>query len=87
MSGKTLIEWRHRLCAELSRRRYMNSDITRSTHIEIAHIFFSPDQEDSDEISSEHNSIGKKSLAQAFASFSMQFYFGFDLIDIIFRWA
>lgn len=58
MSGKILIEWKHRLCAELSRKLYMNSDITRSTHIEIANICFNQEQEDSDEISSEH-SVGK----------------------------
>lgn len=36
----------------------MNSDVTRSTHIEIANISFNHEQEDSDEISSEH-SVGK----------------------------
>lgn len=59
MSGKVLIEWKHRLCCELSRQRYMDSDITRSVHIEIANIFFNQEQDDSDEISSEHNSAGK----------------------------
>lgn len=59
MSGKILIEWKHRLCAELSRQRYMDSDITRTVHIEIANIFFNQEQDDSDEISSEHNSAGK----------------------------
>lgn len=58
MSGKVLIEWKHRLCSELSRQRYMDPDITRSVHIEIANIFFNQDQDDSDEISSEHNSAG-----------------------------
>lgn len=59
MSGKILIEWKHRLCAELSRQRYMDADITRTVHIEIANIFFNQEQDDSDEISSEHNSAGK----------------------------
>lgn len=59
MSGKILIEWKHRLCGELSRQRYMDSDITRTVHIEIANIFFNQEQDDSDEISSEHNSAGK----------------------------
>lgn len=59
MSGKVLIEWKHRLCSELSRQRYMDPDITRAVHIEIANIFFNQEQEDSDEISSEHNSAGK----------------------------
>lgn len=59
MSGRVLIEWKHRLCSELSRQRYMDPDITRAVHIEIANIFFNQEQEDSDEISSEHNSAGK----------------------------
>lgn len=59
MSGKVLIEWKHRLCSDLSRQRYMDPDITRSVHIEIANIFFNQEQDDSDEISSEHNSAGK----------------------------
>lgn len=59
MSGKVLIEWKHRLCAELSKRRYMDPDITRSIHTEVANIFFNQEQDDSDEISSEHNSAGK----------------------------
>lgn len=59
MSGKVLIEWKHRLCSELSRQRYMDPDITRGVHIEIANIFFNQEQDDSDEISSEHNSAGK----------------------------
>lgn len=56
MSGKILIGWKHRLCSEISRKRYLDPDITRSTHIEIANIFFNQEQDDSDEISSEHNS-------------------------------
>lgn len=66
MSGKILIEWKHRLCSDISRQRYMDPDITRSVHIEIANIFFNQEQDDSDEISSEHNSAGK------------QFYIQFD---------
>lgn len=59
MSGRVLIEWKHRLCSEFSRQRYMDPDITRAVHIEIANIFFNQEQDDSDEISSEHNSAGK----------------------------
>lgn len=59
MSGKILIEWKHRLCAELTRQRFMDADISRTVHIEIANIFFNQEQDDSDEISSEHNSAGK----------------------------
>lgn len=66
MSGKVLIEWKYRLCSELSRQRYMDPDITRSTHIEIANIFFNQEQDDSDEISSEHNSAGEYSLINDF---------------------
>lgn len=59
MSGKILIEWKHGLCKEVAKTRYMNPDIARSTHIDIANIFFNSEQDDSDEISSEHNSGGK----------------------------
>lgn len=59
MSGKILIEWKHNLCRDVSKARYIDPDIARSTHIDIANIFFNPDQDDSDEISSEHNSGGK----------------------------
>lgn len=59
MSGKILIEWKHSLCKEVANARYMDPDTTRSTHIDIANIFFNPEQDDSDEISSEHNSGGK----------------------------
>lgn len=62
MSGKILIEWRHSLCREVTKTRYMDPDITRSAHIDIANIFFNPDQDDSDEISSEHNSGGKNGM-------------------------
>lgn len=37
----------------------MDADISRTVHIEIANIFFNQEQDDSDEISSEHNSAGK----------------------------
>lgn len=66
MSGRVLIEWKYRLCSELSRQRYMDPDITRSTHIEIANIFFNQEQDDSDEISSEHNSAGEYLLINHF---------------------
>lgn len=59
MSGKILIEWKHRLCADLSRKLYMNADLTRSSHNEIANIFFNQEQDDSDEISSEHDCVGE----------------------------
>ncbi|XP_055320250.1 protein qui-1 isoform X3 [Sitodiplosis mosellana] len=61
MSGRILIEWKHRLCSELSRQRFMDPDITRAVHIEIANIFFNQEQDDSDEISSEHNSADNPS--------------------------
>lgn len=56
MSGKILIQWRHSLCREVARKRYMDPETTRSIHINIANIFFNQEQDDSDEISSEHNS-------------------------------
>lgn len=59
MSGKILIEWKHNLCRDVAKTRYMDPDIARSSHMDIANIFFNPEQDDSDEISSEHNSGGK----------------------------
>lgn len=41
----------------------MDPDVTRAVHIEIANIFFNQEQDDSDEISSEHNSAGRCNLA------------------------
>lgn len=54
MSGKILIKWRHNLCAEIAKKRYMNPENTRAMHIEIANIFFNQEGDDSDETSSEH---------------------------------
>lgn len=62
MSGKILIQWRHGLCAEIAKQRYMDPDSTRAVHIEIANIFFNQEQDESDEISSEHNSAGNKKI-------------------------
>ena len=60
MSGKILIEWRHRLCEEITRTRYMDVNSQRAMHIEIANIFFNQDTDDSDEITSEKSdSTGK----------------------------
>lgn len=58
MSGKVLIQWRHSLCDDISKSRYMDPDTTRAVHTEIANIFFSQDAEDSDEtstVNSEHS--------------------------------
>lgn len=54
MSGKILIKWRHNLCAEIAKKRYMDPENTRAMHIEIANIFFNQEGDDSDETSSEH---------------------------------
>lgn len=61
MSGRVLIQWRHNICADIARSRYMNPDKTRAVHTEIANIFFQQEQDDTDEISSEHNSDVKTS--------------------------
>lgn len=55
MSGKILIQWRHSLCSEISKARYMDPENTRAVHTEIANIFFNQDAEESDETSSEHS--------------------------------
>jgi hypothetical protein len=42
MSGKILVCWRHDLTSEVARKRYLQSqDSMRSTHGEIANLFFS----------------------------------------------
>lgn len=56
MSGRILIQWRHSLCAEIAKHRYMDPEETRAIHTEIANIFFNQYNEDSDEISSEQQS-------------------------------
>jgi hypothetical protein len=42
MSGKILVCWKHDLTSEVARRRYLQSqDSLRSTHGEVANLFFS----------------------------------------------
>uniref|UniRef100_A0A1L8DGI8 Putative wd40-repeat-containing subunit of the 18s rrna processing complex n=1 Tax=Nyssomyia neivai TaxID=330878 RepID=A0A1L8DGI8_9DIPT len=54
MSGKVLIQWRHDLCAQLAKSRYMDGEATRLAHTELANIFFSQDSEESDETTISH---------------------------------
>lgn len=56
MSGKLLIVWRHSLCSDITKVRYMTPEISRTVHSEIVNLFFPPDSEESDEISSAQNS-------------------------------
>ncbi|XP_055611687.1 protein qui-1 isoform X2 [Uranotaenia lowii] len=56
MSGKLLIVWRHELCSEITKSRYMTPEIARTVHSEIVNLFFPPDSDESDEISSEQHS-------------------------------
>ncbi|XP_055527282.1 protein qui-1 isoform X1 [Wyeomyia smithii] len=56
MSGKLLIVWRHSLCSDITKVRYMTPEISRSVHSEIVNLFFPPDSDESDEISSEQQS-------------------------------
>lgn len=55
MSGKLLIEWRHDLCAEITKKRYINDqEMMRLAHGEIVNLFFPLETSDeSDEIHSE----------------------------------
>jgi hypothetical protein len=55
MSGKLLIEWRHDLCAEITKKRYINEqEMMRLAHAEIVNLFFPQETSDeSDEINSE----------------------------------
>uniref|UniRef100_A0A182T3M7 NWD1/2-like winged helix-turn-helix domain-containing protein n=1 Tax=Anopheles maculatus TaxID=74869 RepID=A0A182T3M7_9DIPT len=56
MSGKLLIVWRHSICSEITRTRYMTPDITRSIHSELVNLFFPPDGDDSEDMSTEQHS-------------------------------
>ncbi|XP_059226563.1 protein qui-1 isoform X1 [Stomoxys calcitrans] len=49
MSAKVLIHWRYPYCKELTRRRYLDADSTRSMHLAIANIFFPADNEDAED--------------------------------------
>lgn len=55
MSGKLLIEWRHDLCAEITKKRYISDqEVMRLAHAEIVNLFFPLETSDeSDEINSE----------------------------------
>ncbi|XP_055702272.1 protein qui-1 [Phlebotomus papatasi] len=54
MSGKVLIQWRHDLCAQIAKSRYMDDESLRLAHTELANIFFSQDGEESDETTISH---------------------------------
>jgi len=60
-SGKLLIEWRHDLCAEVTKKRYINSDqeLLKAAHAEIANLFFP--QETSDESEDGNSDTSEKS--------------------------
>lgn len=62
MSGKLLIEWRHDLCAEISKKRYVNDqEMLRQAHAEIVNLFFPQENSDeSDEINSETSDKSSK---------------------------
>lgn len=53
MSGKMLIEWRHGICADITKTRYMDEEISRTSHTEIVNIFFPQENEDSNDSQSE----------------------------------
>uniref|UniRef100_A0A336LGP2 CSON009476 protein n=1 Tax=Culicoides sonorensis TaxID=179676 RepID=A0A336LGP2_CULSO len=57
MSGKLFIQWRHSLCAEMTRKRYMDQEIARQAHKEIVNLFFPQEEnEESDESRTEEKS-------------------------------
>ncbi|XP_058061583.1 protein qui-1 [Anopheles bellator] len=56
MSGKLLIVWRHSICAEITKARYMTPDITRTIHSELVNLFFPPDTDDSEDMSTAQHS-------------------------------
>jgi hypothetical protein len=59
MSGKMLVCWKHDLTSEVARRRYLQSqDTLRSTHGEVANLFFSEfSQQGSDEETDEAGEV------------------------------
>lgn len=60
MSGKLLIEWRHDLCGEITKKRYINDqEVMRLAHAEIVNLFFP--QETSDESDEIHSETSDKS--------------------------
>lgn len=62
MSGKLLIEWRHDLCVEITKKRYINDqEVMRLAHAEIVNLFFPLETSDeSDEINSETSDKSSK---------------------------
>lgn len=62
MSGKLLIEWRHDLCAEITKKRYISEqEMQRLAHAEIVNLFFPTENSDeSDEINSETSDKSSK---------------------------
>ncbi|KAG5678699.1 hypothetical protein PVAND_008347 [Polypedilum vanderplanki] len=57
MSGKLLIEWRHDLCAEITKKRYISDqESLRLAHAEIVNLFFPQETSDeSDEINTDNS--------------------------------
>lgn len=62
MSGKLLIEWRHDLCYEITKKRYISDqEVMRSAHAEIVNLFFpSETSDESDENNSETSDKSSK---------------------------
>ena len=71
LSGKVLIEWRHDLCAEITKKRYINDqEVMRLAHAEIVSLFFPQETSDeSDEINSETSDKSSKFLRLSRNSF------------------
>ncbi|KAL9915704.1 protein qui-1 isoform 2-T16 [Glossina fuscipes fuscipes] len=49
MSGKVLIQWRYPYCAEITHKRYLDTDSIRAIHCAISNIFFPTDNEENEE--------------------------------------
>lgn len=54
-----LIEWRHDICADISRKRYIEKESIPTVHEEIANLFFPPESEESDDSSEGSNKSSK----------------------------
>lgn len=80
MSGKLLIEWRHDLCAEIVKKRYINDqEILHSAHAEIVSLFFPLETSDeSDDINSETSEKSCKYKQQQ-QIFNQHIFFPFNI--------
>ncbi|XP_063698417.1 protein qui-1 isoform X2 [Culicoides brevitarsis] len=80
MSGKLFIQWRHSLCAETTRKRYMDQEMARQAHKEIVNLFFPQEEsEESDESRTEEKSDKSAQHDGVSTNTAQQTSFGMDI--------